>query len=657
MKKEIAFILLVLCSACVVGQSLTKEFAVSFAAEFLNSNRDKVFSCPIAPATNKMKSAYRLGQSSVSSKDLHVVAATSNTMMVTSVDGGEFVMVGGSDAQPKVVGYGRQSGDVLPQSLSKLVASHLSNKGSSVWNAEWAREDGFQLPISPLVKSVRHQSEPFNNLCPYYIYDDGAVSLDRCLVGCVATATEQVLSYYSYPSALQDSIEGFYAVNSGFHPTIPKGTKIDYPNILDIYKPGLYTSTQATAVAQLSYYVGVACKMDWGVGSSGARVERLVEPLRSAFGYQYVRCVNSYDYSPRRWIGLLLNELANGRPIVYAGYSTNGGGHAFVVDGVDSDGFFHITWGYGGDYDGYFDLGVLTPQENPLEPSIEGSVFGLGHLQQALFMSPNPVDYVDDDTLSVAHRIEVDSVVFNRTPDTNMFVKADISVRNVSSQDVYSPIELITYSELDSGGFPADIDYLGLADGVVRANSDTTLTAYLQFRMVGERKLAVNTSDSLYLDFADLNVLRAYQPQLSFEVLGFDYSQDTASFRIGIKNLSKFYWSGRKLTYSVFEGDYTTDEGDWRHFRVINLPPLADMEDSVAFSHLKPDTRYTFVIRNPWNPALEYSFVTPDVTRVSNTDLAPDCDSKHFPIYRINHRIALIYDESTKHYRQVLLKQ
>ena len=131
-----------------------------------------------------------------------------------------------------------------------------------------------------------------------------------------------------------------------------------------------------SAVAELSYYLGVACQMDWGVGSSGARLERMAESLHRAFGYRYVRCLYSYDYSPRRWFGLMMTELSANRPIVYAGYSTNGGGHAFVIDGINSEGFFHVTWGYGGLYDGYFDLGVLTPQENPLEPTMEGSVFG-----------------------------------------------------------------------------------------------------------------------------------------------------------------------------------------------------------------------------------------------------------------------------------------
>lgn len=658
MRELLYLLLLLVANVPAFGQSLTKARALDFAAAFLNASKDEAgISRHVSENSRSSNYDARKSDVTVSSHDLSVVCSGINGMVVSTAAGDGFVVICGTDEQPQVVGYGNCSSDSIPSRLAEIFVSGRSSRSSVNSNVEWANSDGFRLPIPPLVRSVRHQSAPFNDLCPYYIYDDGSVSLDRCLVGCVATATEQVLGYYSYPEYLQDSIAGFTTANSGVHLSIPAGTHIDFDNILDKYNDGEYSVEQARAVAELSYYLGVACQMDWGVGSSGARLERMAESLHRAFGYRYVRCLYSYDYSPRRWFGLMMTELSANRPIVYAGYSTNGGGHAFVIDGINSDGFFHVTWGYGGLYDGYFDLGVLTPQENPLEPTMEGSVFGLGHLQQALFLNPQIVDYVTDDTLSSEHRIEVDTVVFNRNPDTNMFVTANIKVRNLSDIDVYSPIELLSYSKTDSVGFPADIDYLGLADGIVRAGSDTTMTAYLQFSATGNRKLALNTADSLYLSFAEFDVKRAYQPQLAFEIFACDMSDSSVRFEVGISNLSKHYWSGRKLTYSLFEGDYTKEEGDWRHFRVINLPPDSKMEDSVSFAYLKPDTKYTFVIRNPWNPALEYSFTTDDLSAVNEADVSKLGNRKKYPQYRLNHRIVLEYDESVGSYRQVLRRQ
>lgn len=644
-------LLFLIAVGTVVAQKLSRSFALDYVANFMNAQSRRGESGQLMRSNTFFKKG---GGHEISTSDLMVVCSSDNSMVVSLNDGGGFALVCGSDDQPVIAGYGTCSSASVPSGLADVFKASRWQASSVDNNVRWAEEDGFHLPVAPMVKSVRHQSAPFNLNCPYYIYDDGAVSLDRCLVGCVATATEQVVSHYSYPRVLLDSISGFESANNGSQPTIPAGTKIDFDNILDCYKDGEYTDVQARAVAELSYYLGVACEMSWGVGSSGAKVYRMAEPLKRAFGYKYVRFLEACDYSPRRWFDLLLNELVHRRPIVFAGYSTNGGGHAFVIDGMNADGYFHITWGYGGQYDGYFDLNALTPQEHPLEPTLEGSVLGVGHLQQALFLNPDSVGYVVDDTLTKEHRVGIDSVSFNRLPDTNMFVEACIKVKNFSNADVFSPIELFTYTKVDSTGFPADIDYLGLADGVLPAQSDSTFLAYLHFTETGKRKLGLNTPDSLYLDFAELDVQKAYQPPLSFEMIGCDVTGEEASFKMLVTNMSKHYWSGRKLTYSIFDGEYTTDEGDWRHFSILNLPPGGEVVDSVNFAHLRPNTKYTFVVRNPWNPAFQYSFTTPDLTSVGTVEVKKGKAPSTHPPYRLNHRITIEYNESTGNYRQIL---
>lgn len=524
-----------------------------------------------------------------------------------------------------------------------------------------AREAGIELPIAPIVQSVRSQGEPFNRFCPYYIYDDGVISQERSLVGCVATSAEQVVSHYAYPPMLLDSIAGFSSPNNGVIATIAAGTELDFDNILDHYEPGAYSSDEAEAVASLSYILGVACRMNWAVGSSGAQVHRLVEPLRRAFGYGYARYLCSYNYTPSRWIELLLTELSCGRPIVYAGYASSGGGHAFVVDGVSADGRFHASWGFAGHNDGYFDLALLNKNESPLEPTLEGAVESYSHLQEALFLHPDSVDYVVDDTLATAHRVEVDSVIFNRAPDTNMYTVAKVKVRNISDTDVFAPVELFTYSRLDSLGNPIDVDYLGVVDAMLCAAADTTLLAYVRFTDTGERLLGLSLVDTMYLPFDTLVVSPASQPKLTYALTDSLITATTASFSLNIANTSNLYWSGRMVTYSIFEGAYTDEETDLRHYRVLNLPPGEATADSVSFAHLTPDTDYTFVVRNPWQPALTVMFHTPLATALHSVNNAaePAGNSvRQIPhalrSYRINHRITIEYDETTGHYRQIL---
>ena len=524
-----------------------------------------------------------------------------------------------------------------------------------------ARQAGIRLPIEPIVQSVRSQGDPFNRACPYYIYDDGVVSQERSLVGCVATSAEQVVSHYRYPDQLLDSIAGFTSRNNGTIAAIPAGTELDFDDILDVYDDGLYTKAQAAAVARLSYYLGVACRMNWAVGSSGAQVERLVEPLRRAFGYRYVRYLCSYNYTLQRWIHLLLSELSAGRPVIYAGYNTSGSGHAFVIDGVSENGKFHVTWGFGGHNDGWFDLSVLNNNENPLEPTPEGIAEGYCHMQEAIFLHPDSVPYVTGDTLAGQHRLAVDNVTFNRAPDTNMYTVATVRARNQSADDIFSPIELFTYSQLDSLRNPVDIDYLGVVDAMLQAGADTLLQAYVRFSTVGHRMLGVATADSIYLPFDSLVVCRASQPKLTYALTDSTVTPNAASFALTIENTSALYWSGRMVTYSLFEGPYTEEETDLRHYTVLNLPPQGKAAATVTFAHLEPDTDYTLVVRNPWQPALQVEFHTPIFTGIQGVSPPEPSNSRTFEHsnfkYRINHRITIEYDESTGRYRQILSPQ
>jgi len=54
------------------------------------------------------------------------------------------------------------------------------------------------------------------------------------------------------------------------------------------------------------------------------------------------------------------HQQAARRPVYYAGHSSNSG-HFFVVDGYQSEDFFHINWGWYGNKDGDFRLSLCNP--------------------------------------------------------------------------------------------------------------------------------------------------------------------------------------------------------------------------------------------------------------------------------------------------------
>jgi hypothetical protein len=60
------------------------------------------------------------------------------------------------------------------------------------------------------------------------------------------------------------------------------------------------------------------------------------------------------------WNEMVYNELAHQRPVMM-GASRTGGAHAFIVDGYDGDGMFHVNWGWMGRSDGYYRMSVMDP--------------------------------------------------------------------------------------------------------------------------------------------------------------------------------------------------------------------------------------------------------------------------------------------------------
>lgn len=202
------------------------------------------------------------------------------------------------------------------------------------------------------------QEKPYNNKCPQ-------INLKRPVAGCVATAMAQICNYYEYPAQGQGECEYYITkVVAGESKTDTKHGKLsdkyDWPNMLDSYS-GTYTTAQADAVATLMRDCGYASSMYYGRESSGANMWAAARGLADNLQYDSLslQLCTRFFYSDSEWHSLVYRELNAKRPILYVGDSDEGG-HAFVFDGVQSDGKVHINWGWGGNMDGYYDMDVMS---------------------------------------------------------------------------------------------------------------------------------------------------------------------------------------------------------------------------------------------------------------------------------------------------------
>lgn len=209
-------------------------------------------------------------------------------------------------------------------------------------------------PIAPLLGQIAwNQDAPFNNLCP------SLATGGRCATGCVATGMAQTIYYHRYPEQGQGSHS--YTEYTGRHHSVNFANQTyDYNLMYDKYTRQC-TAEQNAEVAKLNYHCGVSVDMSYGE-QSGSFEFRVRKAMVDNFGYDPLAQLCYRDrYTYDEWQTLLIRELENQRPIVFFGQSSEGG-HCFILDGINQQGLYHVNWGWGGYYNGYFDVSILNPE-------------------------------------------------------------------------------------------------------------------------------------------------------------------------------------------------------------------------------------------------------------------------------------------------------
>lgn len=280
-----------------------------------------------------------------------------------------FVIVSGDDRLAPYIGYAT-TGSFSVESMPDNLAAFL--KACQQRIDELTRQVGLQtrlaptLPMAgepaevlPLLGGIKwNQSAPWNSETPV----DGKGK--NMPVGCVATAYAQVMRYYQWPDKGHGEKKYREPYKKRTHDVNFGETTYDWANMPEAFADvTTATEAQKKALGTLCYHAGVAIETDYDPVASGSFAPKIVTALRSYFRYdKQVTFKRRVNYTQPEWDKMMRAELAAQRPVVYCGTGT-GGGHAFVCDGYNDEGLYHINWGWSGEADGYFNLNFLQPDE------------------------------------------------------------------------------------------------------------------------------------------------------------------------------------------------------------------------------------------------------------------------------------------------------
>lgn len=300
---------------------------------------------------------------------------------VFNVAEGGYVIVSADDAAYPVLGYS-DSGKIDSGNMSPELKWWLGEYGRQI---EWSNENGVsssvmapQAPegmteIAPLVKTLWDQGAPYNNDCP-----TPRNSSTRCVTGCVATSMAQVMNYHKYPE-VGEGIVSYKADDIGRTLSLNFANKsFDWANMLDSYRSGGYNDDQAAAVAYLMKACGFSVEMNYGTDASGASGADISVALKKYFKYdKNLSFVQRIVYSGSQWMKMVYDNLKNVGPVIMNGSAPLQGGHSFVCDGYDGNGYFHFNWGWNGISDGYYLLDALNPEAQGTGGAAGGFNFSL----------------------------------------------------------------------------------------------------------------------------------------------------------------------------------------------------------------------------------------------------------------------------------------
>lgn len=269
-----------------------------------------------------------------------------------------FVIVSGDDNTAPVLGFGL-SGAIDPENIPDNLKAHLENLRRDVItarnstrnlvpaHAEKMSEKGMRL----LTPNWNQSGYPYAALIPGQVH-----------AGCVPAAMSIIMGAWHWPLRGEGESThsgGFYRSDGeyiGYDITLNHDTPFNLENPTFEYDTESCTIEDEDVLARLLYHTSVAVESKYNPSGSGAYVYK----ARDAFAdhFKFSRNMHlDYHQSHEEIAGILREEIASGRPVIYSANSESSG-HAFVCDGVWDD-YFHFNLGWGGSGNGYYLLTAI----------------------------------------------------------------------------------------------------------------------------------------------------------------------------------------------------------------------------------------------------------------------------------------------------------
>ncbi len=261
-----------------------------------------------------------------------------------------------------------------------LIPDNIIKKNEEQWQQYLCpiniKQQNLFSNIGPLLDTTWSQNAPYNNFCPIDL-DSG----ERSVAGCPAVAMAQILNYHRTTQNIQFNDNDDYLHNyAGNRYVIDDDfLEYDFPSFVELnnyfdtlqynYENDIPLTDNDKAA--INFGCGVAANQVYHPSGSGTFGVHQAYNAYERFNFEDIKLLtegsNVYDQ--------LRSNILEGLPahiaVVNEGWTA---GHNMVVDGYDDEGYFHINFGWGGAYDGWY----MLPDEIPFELTVlEGIIIDI----------------------------------------------------------------------------------------------------------------------------------------------------------------------------------------------------------------------------------------------------------------------------------------
>lgn len=357
--RQITTTLFLVFALIIYGKQISYEAAHQIATKFLSEKTDEK---AVTRISNKP-----IGLQEIKYGDFEGINPP--CYIFNSMNHCGFVIVSADNRLPQIIGYSIEESldqNNFPPQLKTLLSIYekeFKNLADEVpVHSSWtsvsipSRSENDEVLLET---AYWNQKAPYNDLCPVI---DG----EHCLTGCVPTAMAIIMKYHNWPK-----------VGRGIHHTpcfitsasneveFDFNTEFDYSAMTDIYDENSSAESKSS-VAKLMLAAGAASCANYGIEETGASSTQMIRGMIYYLRYSpkmtALNLESSYtdlqtSFTQQEMEDSVIFQLKRGLPVLACGYT--GGFHMFVIDGYNSEGFFHVNLGWGTGSKGFYKLPEL----------------------------------------------------------------------------------------------------------------------------------------------------------------------------------------------------------------------------------------------------------------------------------------------------------